>query len=191
MEKYFITRLRDLQRIHYESKKILPFQRLEPTAPLKLLFLGDSLTVGVGACCHESLPGLFAKDYLDAHIETHAFSGAKTAHVFHQLEQVSQEHYDFTFITVGANDILGFTGTKSLEKHLTSLLEHVKKKSDYVVLTIGVRIDYVPLIPKILRKHFYNKEIRIGKMFHTIAQANGVLFLDLVNDDVINQPFKE
>ncbi|MFA4886769.1 MAG: GDSL-type esterase/lipase family protein [Candidatus Nanoarchaeia archaeon] len=190
MEKYFITRIRDLQRIHYESKKILPFQRLEPAAPLKLLFLGDSLTVGVGVCSERSLPGLFAKDYLNAHIETHAFSGAKTQHVLHQLEKASERHYDFALITVGANDILGFTRTNVLEKHLSFLLEQVKKKSDHVVLTIGGRMDYVPLIPKIFRKHFYEKEARIAKMFNIIAEQNGVLFLDLAHDELINQPFK-
>src|SRR3989344_6992302 len=102
-----------------------------------------------------------------------------------------KKKYDLILISIGGNDVMHFTRTVHVEKELKALLDTVKKRSKRVVLSMCGRIDYVPNLPVALRKHYRKRQIEVNKLFTKVAREKKVLFIDLLNDESINVPFRD
>src|SRR3989338_8377010 len=159
MAPEFIKRVKELQSYRLDAKRVLPFQQINKNATLSILFLGDSLQVGVGAIPKKTIAGLFGKLYPASHIENHAVTGARTKDVLLQLDRALKKKYDLILISVGGNDVIRFTSKKHVEKELRALLDTVKERSKKVVLSMCGRIDYVPNLPVALKKHYRKRQI--------------------------------
>ncbi|MFA4886770.1 MAG: SGNH/GDSL hydrolase family protein [Candidatus Nanoarchaeia archaeon] len=191
MAPEFLKKVKELQSYRLDAKRVLPFQQINKNAKLSILFLGDSLQVGVGAVPKKTIAGLFGKLYPASHIENHAVTGARTKDVLSQLDRALKERYDLILISVGGNDVIRFTRKSHVEKELKKLIDTVKKRSKKVVLSMCGRIDYVPQLPASLKKHYKVRQNELNELFIKIAKEKSVLFIDLLNDELINIPFRD
>ncbi|MBP9827857.1 SGNH/GDSL hydrolase family protein [Patescibacteria group bacterium] len=130
------------------SDRAIPFSRPLPQATLKILVLGDSTGVGVGASSPEFSPaGLTAKRYPDAHIVNASVSGARMRDAVKQLSEIKETDFDLVMIHIGGNDAIRFTNNDEFAKDFAELMAQAKEKGDYVLVTSTGDIGTVPLFP--------------------------------------------
>lgn len=73
----------------------------------RMLVIGDSTAVGVGASSpNKSVPGLLAA-YLSASVENYAKSGARIRDLAGQYSNAQHTTYDTILVQIGANDVVG------------------------------------------------------------------------------------
>lgn len=109
-----------------------------------ILFLGDSLTEGLGVNKQEAYPflvGELIKDKLkkDVGIINGGVSGSTTSDGLSRLKWYLRKKPDIVFIALGANDGLRGLNLEQSEKNLEKIIE-VTKKSGAKVLLAGMLI---------------------------------------------------
>lgn len=165
-----------------------PYSRLQPDAPLKVLFVGDSTVVGVGGKPEESIAGRFAQQYPQAHIENYAVTGARAKDVLEQLEK-AQGRYDLTLINVGGNDVIALTPLTKLREYITQVLEKAKEKSDKVAIGLGGQMELIPMAPKAIRGLLRFQQQRYSELYQELTNKKGALYINYFEDRELNGHF--
>ncbi len=111
-----------------------------PGTPLVLHALGDSTIAGVGVDrARDSLPvqvAMMVSEQLDRPVELvgHGVSGAVTADIDAQLDDVPSRGVDVLVIEVGSNDVTHRTSLDDVESETRAMLERARELSPIVVL---------------------------------------------------------
>lgn len=153
------------------------------TGDLRVLVVGDSTAVGVGATTPEdSLAGRIGKEFPEYTVEVHAQSGAKLASGEGFLGAASASHYACILIQLGANDIVGRTGVSDARVTLRALLSHAHTLSDHVYVLHSGNVGAAALFPFPLDR-LYEKRTRVYRaMYLEEATVSGAHYIDLFNE---------
>src|SRR5688572_28207460 len=118
---------------------VLPavFAQSATPAPKKtILFLGDSLTAGLGVQPSEAFPALIGEKIraasLPFEVENAGLSGDTSAGGLRRIEWLLQRPVDVLFLELGANDGLRGQPLKSLKANLQSIIDKTKAKNPRV-----------------------------------------------------------
>lgn len=161
----------------------VPYQRAVPGETERVLFIGDSTGVGVGATLPEdSLAGRMAQDYPNWTIENLSVSGRKTAELIPVLTGLGGGHYDRLIIQIGGNDITYFTDEKQLSQDITSVLTEARKLSSQVILLTAGNVGNAPLLPRPLAFLWERRTLSVREIFMTAAETAGVVYVDLYRE---------
>ncbi|HMG06253.1 MAG TPA: arylesterase, partial [Chthoniobacterales bacterium] len=111
-------------------------------APTKtLVFLGDSLTAGLGIQQAEAFPALIAKKIraagLPFQIENAGLSGDTSAGALRRVDWLLQRPIDVLMIELGGNDGLRGLPVKSLKANLQAIMDKVRAKNPAVKIVIA------------------------------------------------------
>jgi lysophospholipase L1-like esterase len=161
-----------------------------PYAPMKILIIGDSMSLSCGAKTHEAkLHRRIVDTYKDkVYVRVVGKFGAKTTDIPLLLSHIpDNEHFDTTLLFIGANDIVHlhvFHFTKKL-KRIAQLLE---ARSEEVCWAIGDP-DMVPIITKKVRKVISWVNNRAQKTLKHQFVGEHVSFLHIMKDNH-EDPFK-
>ncbi|MEY2500067.1 MAG: acyl-CoA thioesterase [Verrucomicrobiota bacterium] len=103
-------------------------------APKKtIVFLGDSLTAGLGVQSSEAFPALVAEKVrasnLPFEVENAGLSGDTSAGGLRRIDWLLQRPIDILVIELGANDGLRGLDLKSMKANLQSIIEKTKAKN--------------------------------------------------------------
>jgi len=155
---------------------------------LKILVVGDSTAVGVGASSELSVPGRLSMA-LSADIENLSISGAKTVDVLRQLKSIQEDtRYDMVLIHAGANDVIRRTPLNQVRSDVQDLLKVAKLKSEKVVLLTSGDIGEAPIWPLPLRWFISHRTKEVREIIKSETKAQDALYVDIFSHDL---KFKE
>ncbi len=165
-------------------KNAVPFERILAQPKRRILVLGDSTGVGVGAIAPQlSLAGRLAADYPDAEVTNRAASGAKVRDVAGQLAAVGAVHFDLVYLQIGGNDIVRFTPLAELEKSLAAVIEKTRGYGDQVVVATCGNVGAAPICPKALQWLMRRRTLSVRKIFLATVRGDTVHFIDLFREE--------
>lgn len=150
-----------------------------------ILFLGDSLTAGVGASSFQnSYPNLLAQELTtilgNIQSTNYAFPGDKTQDMLdRQLEQDLADP-QVVFVLIGINDIFDHVGTTKFEYNYQQIVDQLKQKtaSQIILLTIP-NITTSSLVGWPLDHYYHNQIKSYNQIIARVATANNLELLDL------------
>lgn len=167
----------------YSASKILvandkPFF-IERGSGLRLLVVGDSTAVGVGASKKDTtIAGLFARDP-NISIENRSVSGAKLSDTLMQLKGAREEKYALVLIQAGANDVINFVPYKEVEKNTLELLKVAKEKSVYAVMLSAGNVGLAPIFPYPYSRLITLRTKAVQEIIRQEAKRQGVAYVEL------------
>lgn len=122
-----------------------PAQPAQPAAPAspaqtapRIVFLGDSLTAGLGLSSDQSFPSLIGKKLkdkgLDYEVVNAGVSGDTSAGGLRRLDWSLDGDVKVLIVALGGNDALRGLPIDDLKKNLTAILERAKSRGIPVIL---------------------------------------------------------
>lgn len=154
----------------------------------RILVVGDSTAVGVGAAKPaDSVPGRLAA-LLDASAENYAVSGARMGEVVQQFTKAKEQHYDLVLIQAGGNDIIKFTPLSQVAEHTQEVMERANAYSERVVLLTAGDVGGVPLWPRPLGWIYTWRTTQVRDSIQSIVESAGSVYLDLYEEQ---EPFTD
>jgi acyl-CoA thioesterase-1 len=151
-----------------------------PDAPRRLLFVGTSLTAGLGLEPEEAYPALIARriDSLDLpyRVDNAGYSGETSAGALRRIDWLVREPVDVFVLETGANDGLRGLSVDSMRANIQAIIDRVRTASPNVrILLVGMEAP-PNLGPR------YTSEFR--KVFPVVAERNGAVLLPFLLDGV-------
>jgi lysophospholipase L1-like esterase len=163
--------------------------------PFHMVWIGDSITAGVGASDTAStLPWLVATA-LDrpVRLDVYGASGERAAGAL--AEQVPQlerlgESPDVVVVEIGANDVTHLTGREDFRADYTQLLRRVSRTGPGHVLALGIpAFGTAPRFLQPLRAIVGWLGSRLDQEVRTAAAASGATYVDIAGRT--SEPFNE
>lgn len=128
-----------------------PFERRIPEATQRILVVGDSSAVGVGATSSSTgtTAGLIAADYPNAEVVNIGISGLRAEGLRKLLEEKAETlgTFDIMLIQIGGNDITHFTPLSEVERDVRAILAIAKKLAPKVILLHTGNLGRSPIFP--------------------------------------------
>jgi acyl-CoA thioesterase-1 len=116
-------------------------QTATPAATKTVVFLGDSLTAGLGVQSAEAFPALIAEKIraagLPFEVENAGLSGDTSAGGLRRMDWLLQRRIDVLVIELGANDGLRGQQLKSMKANLQSIIDKTKAKNPQVKIVLA------------------------------------------------------
>ena len=152
----------------------------EPSPPQRLLFVGTSLTAGLGLEPDEAYPALIARRIdslgLPYRVDNAGYSGETSAGALRRIEWLVREPVDVLVLETGANDGLRGLSVDSMRANIQAIIDRVRDASPNVrILLIGMEAP-----PNLGTR--YTSEFR--KVFPELAERNGAALLPFLLEGV-------
>jgi lysophospholipase L1-like esterase len=159
-----------------------PFEQRPAEPSLRVLIMGDSTGLGVGAQAGQSLAALLAADRPDAEVLNVSRSGARLGDIAHQLRQLprsrDKERWDLVLLHAGGNDIFRGTSPARMRRDAEALLSKLVPLARHVVWlgppNIGLLPAFVPPFSWLLSR----RSMMACALFKQCADRFGVRFVD-------------
>jgi len=118
-----------------------PAQSAPPASTKTVVFLGDSLTAGLGVQPTEAFPALVGEKIraagLPYQIENAGLSGDTSAGGLRRIDWLLQRPIDLLVLELGANDGLRGLDLKSMKTNLQSIIDKTKAKNPQVKIVLA------------------------------------------------------
>jgi acyl-CoA thioesterase-1 len=157
-------------------------------AEIRILFLGDSLTAGLGVEKEQAYPHLVGealrrKGYEDIYIINAGISGSTSASALSRIKWHSRLKPDILVLAMGANDGLRGLSTQEMKTNLDTSIQYALDR-DIKVILAGMEMP--PNYGSQYTKNFRN-------VFIGLAQEHKISFMPFLLKDVggvvkLNQP---
>jgi lysophospholipase L1-like esterase len=165
-----------------------PFEVHPPRGRARVLLLGDSTGVGVGALRPEDrLCGLLAAEFPEIEIVNRCRAGARLAETQNQLAPLvaAGERFDLALLLVGGNDVLRLTPQWLLANQARSLLGSVRDVARRTVWMGCADIGSAPLFAPPLSWWLSWQTARTMRLLAREACAHKVDFIDFVEEGAL------
>ena len=151
-----------------------------PAASGRLLFVGTSLTAGLGLEPEEAYPALIAHRIdslgLPYHVDNAGYSGETSAGALRRIDWLVRQPVDVLVLETGANDGLRGLSVDSMRANIQAIIDRVRAASPNVrILLVGMEAP-----PNLGTR--YTSEFR--KVFPELAERNGAVLLPFLLDGV-------
>jgi acyl-CoA thioesterase-1 len=157
-----------------------PTPTTSATPAKTVVFLGDSLTAGLGVQPAEAFPALIAEKIhaarLPFEIQNAGLSGDTSAGALRRIDWLLQRPIDVLVIELGGNDGLRGLPVKSLKANLQSIVDKVKAKNPAVKIVIaGMQIP-----PNLGAEYAANFE----RVYADLARENNAVLIPFLLEGV-------
>lgn len=124
-----------------------PYSRPTPAPAWRILVLGDSTGVGLGADPRqESIAAWLARDFPGAHVINRSACGARVRDLQAQAaDPAAQGRWDLVLVLCGGNDVLRRTPARALAADADALLRSLRSRSDEVVWAGVANLGLAPI----------------------------------------------
>jgi lysophospholipase L1-like esterase len=162
---------------------VRPFDLQNPSAKLRILLVGDSTMVGIGALdSAQSTAGWFAQDLPKAHIDNFSVSGLRLKGLLKIFNPPPGEHYTLAVAQIGANDIIHFTPLASIREDLNLLIDRLKPIAGTVVIMHSGDVGLAPIFSWPASEILGWRSRQVRSIYMQTAKERGVLYVDLYAD---------
>jgi lysophospholipase L1-like esterase len=168
-----------------KAKETKIFSRELKNPKTKILMIGDSVIVGVGATNPlNSLPGRMSKLYPDSTIISRGVAGSTTKDLVSLINNaIINKHYDIAFIFCGGKDIIHFVNPKKYAHNLSQAFLRLQKIANTVVYISPPNVGLSPIFPFPI-SYFYSFYARkLKDVAISVTQKHGVVHIDLFRED--------
>ena len=118
-----------------------PTPSAPPTSTKTVVFLGDSLTAGLGVQPTEAFPALVGEKIraagLPYQVENAGLSGDTSAGGLRRIDWLLQRRIDLLVLELGANDGLRGLDLKSMKENLQAIIDKTKSKNPQVKIVLA------------------------------------------------------
>lgn len=184
-----VQRAKEIVRV--ASVRTLAFDQRFSSPNARVLILGDSTAVGLGADSpNESIGGLLAADHPNVEVLNAACSGACLGQVTDQLAGVPHASFDLVLLLVGGNDVIRGTPLDLLECQADDLLPRLRQLSTEVVWLGSANVGLAPLFMPPWSWLLSARSRRRSRHFEALAKRHDVHFLNFFreqSDDVFSR----
>jgi lysophospholipase L1-like esterase len=150
-----------------------------PQASCRLLILGDSTAVGIGATGpSETVAGRLAREFPSISIENHARMGARARDLAGQLQMAEFASYDAVLIAIGGNDILRGSSEPEFRAGLKAGLDAARALSEAVIVVNSGNVGAAPLFPWPLNAVLSRRSLRFRSAFEAVCSTAGAEFVN-------------
>ena len=151
-----------------------------PAAKQRLLFVGTSLTAGMGLEPDQAYPALIARRIdslgLPYDVDNAGYSGETSAGALRRIDWLVRAPVDVLVLETGANDGLRGLAVDSMRANIQAIIDRVRATSPNVrILVVGMEAP-----PNLGTR--YTSEFR--KVFPDIAERNGAVLLPFLLEGV-------
>ena len=151
-----------------------------PAAKQRLLFVGTSLTAGLGLEPEEAYPALIARRIdslgLPYEVDNAGYSGETSAGALRRIDWLVRAPVDVLVLETGANDGLRGLAVDSMRANIQAIIDRVRATSPNVrILLVGMEAP-----PNLGTR--YTSEFR--KVFPEVAERNGAVLLPFLLEGV-------
>ncbi len=162
---------------------IYPFLVLSnPNDSIKIVFLGNSLTIGYGIKTEKSYPMLmkskWKKEGKKVEVINASISGSTTASGISRLNWQLKGKPNWIFIALGANDGLRGVPVKETSKNLEKMIDLAQKNKISVILA-GIKVP-----PNYGKKY----EDEFNKIFPDLSKKFDIDLIPFILDGVAGEP---
>ena len=158
-----------------------PYQYRAVRAQRRVLILGDSTGVGIGAeCPTQSIAGLLAAECRGAEVVNLSVSGATLGDVSGQLRRLSHHpgaRFDLVLLHVGGNDILRSPNLAVMQQAAEALLPRLQEAGERVVWVGPGDVGLAPLFRPPFSWWLSRRSRLACELFHRLAQKHDVEYL--------------
>ncbi len=170
-------------RLGQSYAKLQPFERVDESAEIRILILGDSTGVGTGAESDEqSIAGRLGADFPAAHIENNSKNGRKIADLLDAFTASGQRRYDLVVIQIGGNDILYLTDYAAIRQGIERVVARARMLSDQIVMLHSGNVGGAPLFIRPISDFYTHRTERVRDIYMEVAAAKGVGYIDLFRE---------
>ena len=165
--------------VDYSAK---PFERILPNSSFKVLFLGDSTAVGIGAASPEvSTAGWLSKDFPSASIQNLSQSGLRLAGLRQKIKFIPEdEYYGLIVLQIGANDIIWLTPLKNVERDVRFILESLKNKADQIIILHSGNVGTAPIFSWPFDWILSKRSYQVREIYKRAASETNAIYVDLI-----------
>jgi lysophospholipase L1-like esterase len=168
-----------VRRAHAYSSRAQRYARQLDNPSHRLLIVGDSTGVGLGAVSIEdSIAGRLARDFPQASIENRAELGARIACVLGQLADVDTG-YDAVLIAAGGNDILRRTPYGDLRNALAAVITRAREVAPLVIVVNSGNVGGAPLFGWPLSILLSRRSLLVRRIFVMTCRRMRAQFVNL------------
>jgi lysophospholipase L1-like esterase len=168
-----------------------PYQYRALRAQRRVLVVGDSTGVGVGAeCPTHSIAGLLAAEFKGAEVVNLSVSGSTLNDVPAQLRQLDARgpRFDVVLLHVGGNDILRSPNFATMQQAAEVLMPRLHEAGERVIWLGSGDIGLAPLFRPPFSWWLSRRSRQACELFRRVAQAHGVEYVGFheeVHRDVV------
>lgn len=178
-------RVRRALREANAAKPRRPYQYRAVRAQRRMLIVGDSIGVGVGAdCATQSIAGLLAAEYRRAEVVNVSVSGSTLGDVPAQLRSLDQTHanFDVVLLHAGGNDILRSPNLAAMQQAVDALLPQLHRLGRRVIWVGPGDLGLAPLFRPPFSWWLSRRSRQAGALFERLASAHHVEFVGFHGD---------
>lgn len=177
-----VLRVRRALRDADAAKPRKPYQYRALRAQRRVLVVGDSTGVGIGAdCATQSIAGLLAAEYRGAEVVNLSVSGSTLGDVPPQLRRLmgsgGPAHFDVVLLHVGGNDILRTPNLFAIQQAAESLMPQLHRIAKRVIWLGPGDVGLAPLFRPPFSWWISRRSRQACAMFERIARAHEVEFV--------------
>lgn len=162
----------------------------QPSDPLSLVAVGDSLIAGSGTDHQSRTLTPFIASRVSARSgrpvswQTHAQLGATLRRVRYRFLPETPEDLDLLVVCAGTNDVLARRSIPEWEEDLEGTLDAAQDKAKRVLLLSSGQPHHSPALPSTLKKVLARSVAEQTEASRPISDRRGVPFLDMTNIEV-------
>lgn len=176
-----VLRVRRALRDADAAKPRRPYQYRALRAQRRVLVLGDSTGVGIGAdCATQSIAGLLSAEFRGAEVVNLSVSGSTLGDVPAQLRRLAAAgdlHFDVVLLHVGGNDILRTPNLPAIQQAAESLLPQLHRIARRVIWLGPGDVGLAPLFRPPFNWWISRRARQACAMYEQIARAHDVEFV--------------
>ena len=159
------------------------FEQRPPQPRQRVLVLGDSTGVGVGAGDPaRSVAGLLGSDRPDAEVVNRCRAGARLQDVWDQLPDLPADRFDLVLLHVGGNDVLRHTSRPELAAQADALMARLRGLAPRVLWLSTANIGLAPVFLPPLSWWFSRRTRAAADCFREAAQRHGAEFISFYRE---------
>lgn len=157
-----------------------PYQYRALRAQRRVLIVGDSTGVGIGAeCPTQSMAGLLAAEWRGAEVVNLSVSGATLGDVPGQLRRLGPHaaRFDVVLLHVGGNDILRSPNLAAMQQAAEALLPRLHEAGDRVIWVGPGDVGLAPLFRPPFSWWLSRRSRLACELFQRLAEQHGAEFV--------------
>jgi len=158
-------------------------RRIGTGTPLRVTWIGDSTSAGVGASAPEHALPIVVAEALDRAVEVSVLSvsGATSGDALtEQLPQLASLEPDWVFVAIGSNDVTHLSSRASLRRNLDALLSGVEAAGPERIIVLGVaEFGGTPLFARPLRTLAGWRGHQLDAVVADVAAEHGAIFVPI------------
>jgi lysophospholipase L1-like esterase len=160
--------------------RVQPFQQLPENPQHRLLVIGDSTAVGVGASsATRTVAGFLGAQYPHLTIVNRAESGATLTDVRGQLRTYRSKEPDTILVLAGGNDVLNFHGSERLNTDADALFAAATERAEHVVWLPAGNLGAAPMFKPPLSWLMSARSHSAREVFQEVAAQYSIGYVDV------------